>query len=95
MERQPESTVAPLYDEVVFECGLNLVSDRIEWRFRPFKARTNNANGYSEFTYLNKMVRISHEKKKSIFNQISYQVLFYENNLLMCVGFRVYRENTI
>lgn len=60
MERQPESTIAPLYDEVVFECGLNLVSDRIEWRFRPFKARTNNANTYSDYTYLNKMVRISH-----------------------------------
>lgn len=64
MERQPESTIAPLYDEVVFECGLNLVSDRIEWRFRPFKARTNNANGYTDYTYLNETVCIS--KKKHI-----------------------------
>lgn len=64
MERQPESTIAPLYDEVVFECGLNLVSDRIEWRFRSFKARNHNANSYNDYTYLNKMVRISSEKKE-------------------------------
>lgn len=65
MERQPESTIAPLYDEVVFECGLNLVSDRIEWRFRPLKARTNNVNGYTEYTYLNETVRISKNIKES------------------------------
>lgn len=58
MERQPESTIAPLYDEVLFECGLNLVSDRIEWRFRPQKQRTNSANSYTDYIYLNKMVGI-------------------------------------
>lgn len=56
MERQPESTVAPLYDEVLFECGLNLASDRIEWRFRPQKQRSNSVNSYSDYIYLNKMV---------------------------------------
>lgn len=55
MERQPESTVAPLYDEVLFECGLNLVSDRIEWRFRSQKPRSNNANSYRDYIYLNKV----------------------------------------
>lgn len=58
MERQPESTVAPLYDEVLFECGLNLVSDRIEWRFRPQKPRSNSVNSHSDYIYLNRMVRI-------------------------------------
>lgn len=58
MERQPESTVAPLYDEVLFECGLNLVSDRIEWRFRPQKQRSNSANSHSDYINLNKMVSI-------------------------------------
>lgn len=58
MQRQPESTIAPLYDEVLFECSLNLVPDRIEWRFRPQKQRTNSINGFSEFTGLSKTVRI-------------------------------------
>lgn len=58
MERQPESTIAPLYDEVLFECGLNLMPDRIEWRFRPQKQRQqNNSNGYlGDYIYLKKMV---------------------------------------
>lgn len=58
MERQPESTVAPLYDEVLFECGLNLVSDRIEWRFRPQKQRSNSVNIHSDYINLNRMVSI-------------------------------------
>ena len=58
MERQPESTVAPLYDEVIFECGLNLVSDRIEWRFRPQKQRSNSVNIHSDYINLNRMVSI-------------------------------------
>lgn len=62
MERQPESTVAPLYDEVLFECGLNLVSDRIEWRFRPQKPRSNGVNGYTDYIYLNK-VSVLHQNK--------------------------------
>ena len=32
---QPESTIAPQGDEVVFECELNLEPERLEWRFRP------------------------------------------------------------
>lgn len=58
MERQPESTVAPLFDEVIFECGLNLVSDRIEWRFRPKKQRFNSVNSYIDYIPLTKMVCI-------------------------------------
>lgn len=34
-ERSPESTIAPLRDEVLFSCELNLEPDRLEWRFRP------------------------------------------------------------
>lgn len=56
IERQPESTIAPLYDEVLFECGLNLVSDRIEWRFRPQKSRSSSsATSYADYIYLNKV----------------------------------------
>lgn len=58
MERQPESTIAPLYDEVLFECALNLTPDRIDWRFRPQKQRSNSVNSLSDYTYLNKAVRI-------------------------------------
>lgn len=56
MERQPESTIAPLYDEVVFECALNLDPDRIEWRFHPQKTRNTNAKTYNDYIYLNKTV---------------------------------------
>lgn len=56
IERQPESTIAPLYDEVLFECGLNLVSDRIEWRFRPQKSRSSSSTtSYADYIYLNKV----------------------------------------
>lgn len=55
IERQPESTIAPLYDEVLFECGLNLVSDRIEWRFRPQKLRSSSASSYADYIYLNEV----------------------------------------
>ncbi|XP_052863109.1 interference hedgehog-like [Anopheles cruzii] len=34
MIRSPESTIAPADDEVLFECELNLVPERLEWRFR-------------------------------------------------------------
>ncbi|XP_058055756.1 interference hedgehog-like [Anopheles bellator] len=34
MVRSPESTIAPADDEVLFECELNLVPERLEWRFR-------------------------------------------------------------
>lgn len=56
MERQPESTIAPLYDEVVFECALNLDPDRIEWRFHPQKTRNTNAKAFNDYIYLNKTV---------------------------------------
>lgn len=55
IERQPESTIAPLYDEVLFECGLNLVSDRIEWRFRPQKLRSSSVSSYADYLYLNEV----------------------------------------
>lgn len=38
IERAPESAVAPKGDEVVFECELNLIPDRLEWRFRYINA---------------------------------------------------------
>lgn len=58
MQRQPESTIAPLYDEVLFECGLNFGPDRIEWRFRPQKQRTYSNNANSEFMPLTKTVSV-------------------------------------
>lgn len=59
MERQPESTIAPLYDEVLFECGLNLDPDKIEWRFRAHKQRNNNNKTFNDYLYLNKTVCIT------------------------------------
>lgn len=63
MERQPESTIAPLFDEVVFECALNLDPDRIEWRFHPQKSRNTNANTnakpFNDYVYLNQTVCMS------------------------------------
>lgn len=59
MERQPESTIAPLYDEVLFECGLNLDPDKIEWRFRSHKQRNNNNKTFNDYVYLNKTVCIT------------------------------------
>lgn len=62
MERQPESTIAPLYDEVLFECGLNLTPDRLEWRFRPqYTSRTasyhiSNNDNINDFIYLSENV---------------------------------------
>ncbi|XP_050083879.1 interference hedgehog-like isoform X2 [Anopheles aquasalis] len=35
MIRSPESTIAPADDEVLFECELNLLPERLDWRFRP------------------------------------------------------------
>lgn len=58
MERQPESTIAPLYDEVLFECGLNLDPDKIEWRFRPHRQRNNTNKTFNDYIYLNKTVCI-------------------------------------
>ncbi|XP_059619791.1 interference hedgehog isoform X2 [Phlebotomus argentipes] len=34
MVRSPETTVAPLGDEVLFECALNVEPERLQWRFR-------------------------------------------------------------
>ncbi|XP_037051243.1 interference hedgehog isoform X1 [Bradysia coprophila] len=50
MIRSPESTIAPLRDEVLFECELNLSPDRLEWRFR-----SATSNGLSDdYLYLTK-----------------------------------------
>lgn len=83
IERQPESTIAPLYDEVLFECGLNLVSDHIEWRFRPQNLRSSSASSYADYIYLNK-VRLFYDLllfKFSVFNS------FYEPRLAYHVPF--------
>lgn len=53
VERSPESTIAPLHDEVMFECELNLVPERLEWRFRPSVVLTQR---HTEYIYLNKSV---------------------------------------
>lgn len=55
MLRSPESTVAPLNDEVLFECELNLAPDRLEWRFLPETSRGEK----NDYIYINnKTVRI-------------------------------------
>lgn len=38
MLKSPESTDAPLSDEVQLQCELNLPPDRVEFRFRPQKS---------------------------------------------------------
>lgn len=53
MQRQPESTVAPLRDEVLFECALSLIPDGFEWRFQP---QNGPRNGSTAFIYLTKEV---------------------------------------
>lgn len=46
--RSPESTIAPLRDEVLFECEFNLDPERLEWRFR-----SSNSNGtVNDYLYL-------------------------------------------
>ncbi|XP_062559047.1 interference hedgehog-like isoform X2 [Armigeres subalbatus] len=50
MIRSPESTTAPAGDEVLFECELNLIPERLEWRFRPQDA----AGTRDDYTYLNR-----------------------------------------
>lgn len=51
MDRSPESTIAPLFDEVLFECQLNLKPDELKWRFRPLNSR-------ADYKYINKNVSI-------------------------------------
>ncbi|XP_055684502.1 interference hedgehog isoform X3 [Lutzomyia longipalpis] len=46
MVRSPETTVAPLGDEVLFECALNVEPERLQWRFR-------SQSGKGELMYLN------------------------------------------
>lgn len=36
--RSPESTIAPIGDEVVLECGVSVNPERIVWRFLPQNA---------------------------------------------------------
>lgn len=45
--RSPESTIAPQGDEVQFECELNLVPERLEWRFLPHDRLGDNQNDYT------------------------------------------------
>lgn len=70
MLRSPESTVAPLGDEVLFECELNLAPDRLEWRFLPETSRGEK----NDFIYINnKTVRIQ-ISLQNIFNKLSLQI---------------------
>nr|XP_029722667.1 interference hedgehog-like isoform X2 [Aedes albopictus] len=50
MIRSPESTTAPAGDEVLFECELNLIPERLEWRFRPQDA----AGSRDDYVYLSR-----------------------------------------
>lgn len=52
MIRSPESTIAPLRDEVLFECELNLNPERLEWRFRA----SNSKGIVDDYLYLSKNV---------------------------------------
>lgn len=52
MIRSPESTTAPAGDEVLFECELNLIPERLEWRFRA----QGNQNGRDDYVFLSKNV---------------------------------------
>lgn len=52
MIRSPESTTAPAGDEVLFECEVNLIPERLEWRFRP----QDSAGSRDDYVYLNKNV---------------------------------------
>lgn len=54
MIRSPESTTAPAGDEVLFECELNLIPERLEWRFRPQDA----AGSRDDYVYLSRNVSI-------------------------------------
>ncbi|XP_055607220.1 interference hedgehog-like [Uranotaenia lowii] len=70
MIRSPESTTAPAGDEVLFECELNLIPERLEWRFRP-QDRPGNREDYS---YLNK-----HEHNVST-SEGTYKLHVYVNS---------------
>ncbi|XP_055632499.1 interference hedgehog-like isoform X2 [Toxorhynchites rutilus septentrionalis] len=50
MIRSPESTTAPAGDEVLFECELNLIPERLEWRFRA----QGSHNGREDYVFLSK-----------------------------------------
>ncbi|XP_001355776.2 interference hedgehog [Drosophila pseudoobscura] len=52
--RAPESIVAPLGDEVVFECETSLQPEGFEWSYRrwPNAANSNGSVGASRFKYL-------------------------------------------
>ncbi|XP_055840511.1 interference hedgehog [Episyrphus balteatus] len=62
MVRSPESIVAPKGDEVLFECELNLIPERLKWRFRP-----TNSTASDSFQYLHKAdsYNISNEERVS------------------------------
>lgn len=44
--RSPESTIAPIGDEVVLECGLSVNPDRIMWRFLPQNASKDHRRNF-------------------------------------------------
>lgn len=44
--RSPESTIAPIGDEVVLECGLSVNPDRIVWRFLPQNASKEHRRNF-------------------------------------------------
>lgn len=44
--RSPESTIAPIGDEVVLECGLSVNPDRIIWRFLPQNASKEHRRNF-------------------------------------------------
>lgn len=52
MVRSPESAVAPVKDEVLFECELNVKPDQLRWRFRPQSVKSTSNN----YVYLKKNV---------------------------------------
>ncbi|XP_055909843.1 interference hedgehog [Eupeodes corollae] len=62
MVRSPESIVAPKGDEVMFECELNLIPERLKWRFRHANSTTTDS-----FQYLHKAdsYNISNEERMS------------------------------
>lgn len=53
LQRQPESTVAPLRDEVLFECALSVTPDAFEWRFQ---SQGGQKMGQSAYIYLTREV---------------------------------------
>lgn len=56
MKRTPESTVAPLGDEVLFECEPDVAPDQLKWRYHAQNSDDNNKHDYIFIT--NEMVSL-------------------------------------